>query len=381
MSYIGSSEIGKVREGTGYIKRIYLGSELVFKYTNPVTYHIDTGNSYTEDVEYDASCLSPSKGTPTKTGYTFFGWATSSTAVSESDKLSTKKMGHNAIDLYAIFKKEYKLSYANGGGTGTMTADTITQYYNHGKYSTGDDKGVTFTLKANGFSRTDYTFNGWSISSTTKNPGDPITLSGDATATALWKVNFTTIDSRDYRLYDKERDGYWFDIHGYGNGVAPNHWWDTENSYKNGEPVESNHGDVFNGDIHGSSDPNKNLTNFTKFNLVGSKSITLTIYDFHSAESIYYAGNKKKGSNARIYFDNVLVIDANTHHFKEGTCPICKNDTELKKTHLKYEITIEGEAYQNLLNQVSDKTKVTIQHCHYYMDGDCEAARCILVIK
>ena len=381
MSYIGSEEISKIREGTGYIQRLYLGSELVFKYTNSVTYHIDDSTGITKvlrDVEYGTSCRTAyTADTPSGWGseWKFVGWSTEKTAngtvlSSSNDKI----MGHEAVDLYAVFEKVFTLSYAAGGGTGSMDAQTITQYYNNGSYSVGDANGVTFTLKAHEFERTDYTFNGWSIGELTKKEGDPITLSGDATATALWKVTFQTISSRDYR-------GDTFDIHGYGNGVAPNHWWDTDNSYENGEPVESDHGDVFNGYIEGSSDPADNLKNFTKVNLTGSKSITLSINDFHSAESMMNANSK--GAFARIYFDNVLVLEANTKHIHEGWCEACEDITEeeLKKKHLQYTKTVDGETYQKVLNQLKDKTKVTVQHCHYNMDGNCEAAQCDLKIE
>lgn len=201
MSYAGSDKIGKIREGTGYIKRIYHGSTMVFKYTNPVIYHIDDSTSIskvTRDVEYGASCRSAyTAGTPSGWGseWVFVGWKTNKTA--DDDILTSSdtedKMGHSTVNLYAVFKKEFKLSYAAGGGTGSMTPQTITQYYNNGNYSVGDANGVTFTLKANGFSRENYTFDGWSISSTTKKAGDSITLSGDATATALWKANTKTL--------------------------------------------------------------------------------------------------------------------------------------------------------------------------------------------
>ena len=92
---------------------------------------------------------------PTRTGYTFKGWATSSSATT-----ATYSAGQNIgtrtsnLTLYAVWQiNTYTVSYKKGSyGTGTDTSATKT--YN-----------VALTLKGAIFTRTGYTQDGWSINS------------------------------------------------------------------------------------------------------------------------------------------------------------------------------------------------------------------------
>ena len=92
----------------------------------------------------------------TKTGYTFIGWATSASGSVEYSNgqsvsnLTTTKGGR--VMLYAVWQvNTYTVAYNANGGTGTM--DNTTHTY-----------GVASNLRANAFTRSGYTFEGWSES-------------------------------------------------------------------------------------------------------------------------------------------------------------------------------------------------------------------------
>lgn len=155
-------------------KKVYVDGVLVFSAGNPVTYVVDTGVEHTEEVESGASCLSY---TPTKSGYTFVGWRKDKTASAEVE--TNLVMGDEPITLYAVFGKDVTLTYAGNGATSGSTApDTKTIFYNN-----GNETEVTFTIKANGFTRSGCTFRGWSLGAV----GATVKLTKDTTCNALWK--------------------------------------------------------------------------------------------------------------------------------------------------------------------------------------------------
>lgn len=95
----------------------------------------------------------------TKTGYTFYGWATSATGSrvytngQSVSNLTTSDGG--VVDLYALWTPNtYTVHYNGNGATGGSTADS-THTYDTAK-----------ALTQNGFTRTNYDFKGWSTSET-----------------------------------------------------------------------------------------------------------------------------------------------------------------------------------------------------------------------
>ena len=174
-------------------KKVYVDGVLVFSAGNPVTYVVDTGVEHTEEVEIGASCLSY---TPTKSGYTFVGWRKDKTA--SGDVETNLIMGDEPMTLYAVFGKDVTLSYAGNGATGGSTAaDKQPMYYNNGNITK-----AAFTLKANGFTKGGYTFNGWDLGAV----GTSITLDANATATAKWYVTLPYTLLSNY--YTKNTDPY-----------------------------------------------------------------------------------------------------------------------------------------------------------------------------
>lgn len=273
--YTGNQKLKKLYIGNQAVRKAYLGNQLVYSAGNIVTYHVDAGVRYQEEVGEGESCLSPKTFTPQKAGWAFVGWRTDATA--SGDVLASKVMGDNPVTLYAVFahnvtvtyyngsttvsrqtKSRYwnngnaaspsfaltqaaksgwsargwstsaagnggityangaaftrnsdvtlygmyqqavTLSYSGNGATGGSTAaQTGYRYYN----SNGQTLNASFSLRANGFTRTSYTFSKWALGSaggTQYAAGASVALSASTTFYALWQgVAFVWI--KDYR--------------------------------------------------------------------------------------------------------------------------------------------------------------------------------------
>ena len=87
-------------------------------------------------------------GTPTRTGYSFRGWATTSTG-SVKYAAGGTYTANAAVTLYAVWQAlTYTVSYNANGGSGTTASQT--KNYNQ-----------ALTLRTNGFTRTNYVFDRW----------------------------------------------------------------------------------------------------------------------------------------------------------------------------------------------------------------------------
>ena len=121
---------------------------------------------------------------PSRTGYTFKGWSTSSSATSASYSGGSTITISSNTTLYAVWQIiTYTVSYNANGGSGAPSAQTKTY-------------GVDLTLSSTKPSRTGYTFLGWSTSSTatsaTYASGGKYTANADATLYAVWqKITYT----------------------------------------------------------------------------------------------------------------------------------------------------------------------------------------------
>lgn len=126
--------------------------------------------------------LTLSSTKPTRTGYTFLGWATSSTATSATYSAGGSYTANSAATLYAVWKAvTYTVSYNANGGTGAPGNQTKTY-------------GVTLTLSTTKPARTDYNFLGWgtSASATTVvySPGGSYTANAAVTLYAIWELAY-----------------------------------------------------------------------------------------------------------------------------------------------------------------------------------------------
>jgi len=152
----------KVFLGNIKVKKAYIGSRRVYSAGNIATYYVDTGKVYSEEVDSDASCLSPTTFTPTKSGWTFVGWREDKTA--NSSVLSKKIMDDESVTLYAVFKQNVSVNWYSSSAT---AFETKQRYYNNGNIANPS------------FSRTISAISGWNIIG--------------------WSTNATTDDTYDYR--------------------------------------------------------------------------------------------------------------------------------------------------------------------------------------
>lgn len=157
------------------VKYVYKGGTKIYSAGNIVTYKVDESTSYTEEVDNEATCLSPTTFKPSKTGWTFLGWREDSE--SSSDVLSTKIMGDNPITLYAVFKQGVTLTLYNNSSSASTQSGT--RYYNN-----SNENNPSFKLTQNtasGWSALGWcTSNGATASVTVEN-GGTVTLAEDAT--------------------------------------------------------------------------------------------------------------------------------------------------------------------------------------------------------
>lgn len=254
------------------LKKMNCNETLVYSASQLITYKVDTGTTYTEEIEYGSSALVPTSFTPTKSGYTFVGWRTDNAA--SSSVLTEKDVDTEEFTLYAVFKRTVTLSFnGNGSTSGSVETKSGTTYYNN-----GNKLGATFTAPSSGFKRTRYAFSTWALGSasgTRYHAGDSISVTENTVAYAKWKaVTFTTSQ---------------FDIHGYGNS-----------SYPNAVKEES-----------------ETKTLISSIDLTGFSTISLYIGNFHSSDSIEY--DNSHGAKARIKLSGTTVIEVSTHSESKTT--------------------------------------------------------------
>ena len=156
---------------------------------------IDARDSYT--VKYDANggtgapnaqtkwagtTLKLSTVNPKKTGHTFLGWSTNSTATTETYKSGGLFTANKSVTLYAIYKANtYTVKYDANGGTGAPNAQTKTY-------------GKTLVLSKVIPVKTNYVFMGWGTSSSSSTvvykAGDNYVKNTSITLYGIWKIGY-----------------------------------------------------------------------------------------------------------------------------------------------------------------------------------------------
>lgn len=164
---------------------------------------IDAKTSYTVSFNANGGSGAPSSQTkwhgtnltlsstkPTRSGYTFQGWGTSSSDTSVDYNAGGTYTANASDTLYAIWKKTITLTYNANGGTGAPSSQSATIYNATTNYK--------FTLSSTKPTKTGYTFLGWSTSNTATSSsyasGGSITLSTSDTLYAVWSENKLTVN-------------------------------------------------------------------------------------------------------------------------------------------------------------------------------------------
>lgn len=191
------------------------------------TYTVDRLASYT--VSYNANGGSGAPGAqtkwygtnltlsstkPTRAGYTFQGWATSSTGSVAYAAGATYSSNAN-VTLYAVWKANtYTVSYNANGGSGAPAAQTKTY-------------GVTLTLSSTKPTRTNYTFKGWATSATGSvayAAGASYTGNANLTLYAVWELAYVKPKVSVSKMTRCTADGTASD---FGTYISYNFSWET----------------------------------------------------------------------------------------------------------------------------------------------------------
>ncbi len=147
---------------------------------------------------------------PTRSGYTFLGWSTSSGAISASySPGSSYSFSYGTTTLYAVWQQNTttyyaKLAYDANGGSGAPSQQSTSGNY------TSNPGSHTFTISSTTPTRSGYSFLGWSTSSTASSPsyyaGGSISVNYSTSSTAkvtlyaVWQQNtlsFTSANGTD----------------------------------------------------------------------------------------------------------------------------------------------------------------------------------------
>ncbi len=165
------------------------------KYT--ISYNANGGSGApSSQTKYYGKSLTLSSTKPSRTGYTFKGWATSSSG-SVAYSSGASYTSNASVTLYAIWQANtYTIKYNANGGTGAPSAQTKTY-------------GATLTLSSTKPTRasdnddgvlTTYTFKGWATSSTATSvayaSGAKYTANASVTLYAVW-TKTTTVTEYD----------------------------------------------------------------------------------------------------------------------------------------------------------------------------------------
>lgn len=148
-----------------------------------VTYNANGGSGAPgSQTKWKDQTLALSTVKPTKTGHSFLGWSTSSTATSATYAAGANYTSNTAVTLYAVWKANtYVVKYNANGGTGAPGNQTKTY-------------GKSLTLSTVKPTRTNYIFKGWSTSasSTTVAYASGATYTNNAAATlyAVWELGY-----------------------------------------------------------------------------------------------------------------------------------------------------------------------------------------------
>lgn len=180
--------------GTMYVSTT-ISIPALTKYT--VKYNANGGTGApSSQTKYYGKTLTLSTTKPSRTGYTFKGWATSSSG-SVAYAAGANYTANASVTLYAVWQANtYTVKYNANGGTGAPSNQTKTY-------------GVTLTLSANKPTRasvvndgvtTTYTFKGWATSANSTTvayaAGAKYTANSSVTLYAVWSTK-TTITEYD----------------------------------------------------------------------------------------------------------------------------------------------------------------------------------------
>ena len=148
----------------------------------PVSYNENGGTGAPDNqTKWGYQTLTLSSTKPTRTGYSFQGWATSADG-DVAYKPGANYTANAPVTLYAVWKADtYTVTYDDNGGTGAPSKQTKTY-------------GVTLKLSTTIPKRTNYNFLGWATTKTATtaqySAGDNYTVNKAVTLYAVWELAY-----------------------------------------------------------------------------------------------------------------------------------------------------------------------------------------------
>lgn len=148
-----------------------------------VTYNANGGSGApASQTKWKDQTLTLSTTKPTRTGYSFLGWSTSSTATTATYAAGGSYTANAAATLYAVWKANtYTVKYNANGGTGAPANQTKTY-------------GKALTLSSTKPTRTNYNFKGWGTSASATTvayaAGASYTANAGITLYAIWEIAY-----------------------------------------------------------------------------------------------------------------------------------------------------------------------------------------------
>lgn len=158
--------------------------EVAAKPSYTISYNANGGSGApSSQTKWYGANLTLSSSKPTRTGYSFLGWSTSSSATSATYAPSGTYSANASATLYAVWKANtYTVKYNANGGTGAPANQTKTY-------------GKTLTLSSTKPTRTNYNFKGWGTSASATTvayaSGSSYTANAAITLYAIWELAYT----------------------------------------------------------------------------------------------------------------------------------------------------------------------------------------------
>lgn len=176
------------------------GSISVAKKTSyTISYNANGGSGApSAQTKWYGTALTLSSAKPTRSGYAFQGWATSSSG-SVAYAAGASYTANASVTLYAVWKSNsFTVKYNANGGTGAPASQTKTY-------------GVNLTLSSTKPTRAGYAFQGWgtSASATTAVYASGGTYKQNASVTlyAVWKSTYTKPKITNVSIYRSDVSG------------------------------------------------------------------------------------------------------------------------------------------------------------------------------
>lgn len=173
---------GGYSDGDKYTDDGYYKVNALASYT--VSYNANGGSGApAAQTKYHSKSITLSTTKPTRTGYTFLGWATSSTATSATIQPGATYSSNASVTYYAVWKiNTWTVSYNANGGSGAPANQTKTY-------------GVNLTLSSTIPTRNLYTFKGWATSeggSVSYEPGATYASNANLVLYAVWELAYVS---------------------------------------------------------------------------------------------------------------------------------------------------------------------------------------------